>query len=84
MLDRQCLSPELLMDFESNYSLTKIDCHQIDVTDVTKLKNLFMHLNDQYPSIDGIINCVGIFNDKNVEQTFQVNTVSISHSNQSD
>lgn len=79
VLDCQCLSAELLMEFELNYSATKIDCHQIDVTDVTKLKNLFIQLNEQYPSIDGIINCVGIFNDKNVEQTFHVNTVSISH-----
>lgn len=75
IVDIQSSPNEQLDQFIRGYPLTKICYVQADITDETVLRTTFNRINEIFESIDVLINAAGVFNDRNIEQTFKVNVV---------
>lgn len=59
------------------YPSAKISYFQIDITEEADLRKTFYRINENFESIDILINAAGIFNDTNIDLTFRVNVVNM-------
>lgn len=75
IVDIQSSPTEQLDQLIREYPLTKICYFEADITDETVLRTTFNRINEIFESIDVLINSAGIFNDRNIDQTFKVNVV---------
>lgn len=75
IVDIQPKPNDLLDEFKAEHPQIRIVYFECDISVKDEIESTFDSIGSIFQSVDILINAAGIFNDKNVEQTFKVNVV---------
>uniref|UniRef100_A0A1B0D5Y8 Alcohol dehydrogenase n=1 Tax=Phlebotomus papatasi TaxID=29031 RepID=A0A1B0D5Y8_PHLPP len=73
VLDMNSQEPKILSDWKKTYPSVSIKYFQVDVTSREELEKCYSEFTKAVPSLDIVINCAGIFNEKDPTRVINVN-----------